>query len=288
MKGVIMHWTGGTHNVSRLDKKHYHSIFAGDGTRVPGNRTREDNENTSDGVYAAHTYRMNTNYVGVSIACMGGKKGTVKWAAKLKDVVFGRYPPTPEQVTAMCKWVANLCFIYDIPVSGVTVLTHGEVEKNLKVKQKGKWDINFLPWLNRGGNTYVGDYLRKRIRGYLYDLENPASEVVKPFAPPIPDLPLPPTPILQPPSVVEKALRANGSRTINAADVQTKVTVWGGVTATVLGVVSEVSDALSGVPPYVWAALAVVACVGLFLYAREIKAARVNDAMTGKNTARLE
>ena len=92
MKGVIMHWTGGTHKVSKLDRKHYHSIFAADGTRVIGDMSREDNENTADGIYAAHTYHMNTNFVGVSIACMGGND--VKWASKIKDVVFGKYPPT--------------------------------------------------------------------------------------------------------------------------------------------------------------------------------------------------
>ena len=187
-----MHWTGGTHKVSSLDRKHYHSIFAGDGTRVVGMHSHEDNKNTADGIYAAHTFHMNTNFVGVSIACMGGKD------VKEKPLAYGKWPPTKKEVDAMCKHVAKICDLYGIKITKKTVLCHSEVQKNIGIKQRGKWDINCLPWVSGYGSGLIGDYLRNQISEELHFLQNPPP--LEPFAPepvpvPEPKPRLPPVPV---------------------------------------------------------------------------------------------
>ncbi|MFN7881706.1 MAG: hypothetical protein ACK5PF_01635, partial [bacterium] len=45
-----------------------------------------------------------------------------------------------------------------------TVLTHAEVEPTLKIKQRGKWDITWLPDMKAPGDPVtVGDNLRAQI-----------------------------------------------------------------------------------------------------------------------------
>jgi len=158
MKRIIFHWTGGGHKASALDKKHYHKIFEGDGTLVMGNHSIASNVKPVRGKYAAHTLRLNTGSIGVSCAAMAG-------ATSVNRV--GKYPITKEQFEAMCKDAADDCRRYGIPVTDKTTLTHSEVQPNLGVKQRGKWDIDVLPHVGLKGTKACGDYLRSRIRFYL-------------------------------------------------------------------------------------------------------------------------
>lgn len=60
--------------------------------------------------------------------------------------------------------VAALCCRYSIPVTRETVLSHAEVQPTLKVAQKGKWDIAWIPGMAAPGDPVaVGDELRRRI-----------------------------------------------------------------------------------------------------------------------------
>lgn len=157
MKRIIMHWSAGGHKASALDKKHYHFIIEGDGKIVAGDKPPEANLSTKDDDYAAHTLGANTSAIGVAVAAMAG--------AQERPFSAGRSPITTAQVTALASLCRDLCKLYNIPVTRETVLSHAEVQPTLGIKQKGKWDIAWLPGMDRPGDpVQVGDTLRKMIR----------------------------------------------------------------------------------------------------------------------------
>lgn len=159
MQRVILHWTGGSYTASSLDKEHYHFVVEGDGTVLRGNHSIADNVSisgkTSD-EYAAHTKGCNTGSIGVSMCAM----------ASAVEAPFdaGKYPLTEKQWKRAAELIADLCRTYRIPVTAKTVLTHAEVQKNLGIKQNGKWDIARLPFDESiVGATACGDNLRIRV-----------------------------------------------------------------------------------------------------------------------------
>jgi hypothetical protein len=156
MKRIICHWTAGTHKANDLDLEHYHFVFEGDGTLKKGRYPISANARPIRGKYAAHTYRCNTDSIGLSVACMAGAQPNGK---------HGRYPMTESQFLAMAKHAAILCDFYNINVGPQTVLWHAEVSKNLGIAQKGKWDateLSFEP--NVKGAGPCGDFLRRAVR----------------------------------------------------------------------------------------------------------------------------
>lgn len=173
MRRIIIHWSAGGYTPSALDKKHYHFIVAGDGTIAHGDKKPEANLDTSDGNYAAHTRGTNTGAIGVAFAAMRG--------AVESPFDHGPDPITPAQVAAMADLCADLCEAYGIPVSRETVLTHSEVQPTLGIKQRGKWDVNWLPGMTKPGRPVtVGDALRALIRDQMYDdvsLDSPSDPV---------------------------------------------------------------------------------------------------------------
>jgi hypothetical protein len=139
-----------------VDRQHYHYIIEGDGTVVNGDFPPEANEKPVKGRYAAHTLNCNTGSIGVSVAAMRG--------AQERPFSPGPSPIRPEQLQAMAQLVADLCGRYSIPVTREAVLTHAEVQPTLGIKQKGKWDIAWLPGMREAGNPVeVGDRLRALI-----------------------------------------------------------------------------------------------------------------------------
>ena len=158
---VIAHWSAGKYKASQLDKQHYHFIYEDDGKEVPGNYTPEANLSTADGHYAQHTRGCNTGAIGVSCASMFGAVSVDK---------PGTYPITPVQFDSMCKGIARLCKKYSIPVTPKTVLSHAEVQENLGIWQKGKWDIAVLTFLNLKTAKACGDEMRRRVSLYLAKL----------------------------------------------------------------------------------------------------------------------
>ena len=178
MNRIIIHWTAGTHKVSATDRKHYHFIIDGDGGMALGNMKPEDNLNTSDGSYAAHTRGANTGAIGIAVAAMHG--------AQERPFKTGNYPITEKQVSALVAQCARLALQYGIPVRRNTILTHAEVERTLGIKQAGKWDIVWLPGMAGVGDAIViGDILRRRI--------SQAMLPVEPVLPPSHPYPIPAT-----------------------------------------------------------------------------------------------
>ena len=156
---VIMHWTARAEGIIALERRHYHVIIGQDARAYIGDNPPEANADTR-GVYTPHTRALNTGSIGVALDGMAG--------ALERPFDPGSAPITWPMVGEMCRQVAALCETYDIPVSRWTVLTHAEVEPTLGVRQRFKWDINWLPGRPRPVDSVeAGDELRLMISKYL-------------------------------------------------------------------------------------------------------------------------
>lgn len=156
MQRLINHWTAGTYEASRSEREHYHFLIEGDGTIIKGLLPISANESTADGEYAAHTFRCNKGSIGVSLCCM----------LNAKEIPFrsGKYPMTKIQWDVMVKLNAKLCKQYRIAVTPTTVLSHAEVQKNLRIPQNGKWDFSRLSFdPSVIGARACGDKLRAEV-----------------------------------------------------------------------------------------------------------------------------
>lgn len=156
MKRIVIHWTAGGHTPSNLDKEHYHYIVAGDGAVVPGKWPVEANRKPVKGKYAAHTLNCNTGSIGVAVAAMAG--------AVERPFDAGRAPITQAQMKALAALCRDLAAKHKIPVTRETILTHAEVQPTLGIRQRGKWDIAWLPGMKAPGDPVaVGDKIRAMI-----------------------------------------------------------------------------------------------------------------------------
>lgn len=157
MKRVILHWSASGYEPSAACLDAYHFIIDGAGEIVPGDWPVSANASIDPPRYAAHTRHCNTGSIGVSVAAMFGATG---WPA----MDPGPYPILPVQIDALAALVARLCADHRIAITRETVLTHAEVEPALGIAQRGKWDIRWLPGMDRvGGAVEIGDMLRGRI-----------------------------------------------------------------------------------------------------------------------------
>ncbi|WP_037437174.1 peptidoglycan recognition protein family protein [Sinorhizobium fredii] len=153
LERVICHWTAGAHKASEFDRSHYHILIEGDGTLIRGIPSIKLNEAPAKKGYAAHTLDCNSGSIGVSLCCMGGSN----------EAPFdpGKYPMTREQWDALTGVVADLCRRYGIKITDKTVLSHAEVQNNLGIQQRGKWDFTRLAFdLSIKGAKACGDKLR--------------------------------------------------------------------------------------------------------------------------------
>lgn len=145
---VHCHWTAGTYKASLRDQKHYHALIEGDGVVL-----RPHNPATK----LAHTLNANGGAIGVSLCAMAG--------AQERPLVVGKYPIKAYQLAVMARVVKEFCATYDIPITPWSVLTHAEVEPTLRIKQRGKIDIMWLPGMTKMDNPIeVGDRLRTMVR----------------------------------------------------------------------------------------------------------------------------
>jgi hypothetical protein len=131
-------------------------MVEGDGKLVTGRFRPEANASPLGSDYAAHTRGCNSDAIGFAFCGMFG--------ARERPFMTGDFPLRWEQVRAGCWYVRQLCERYDIPITRETVLTHAEVEKTLGVRQRGKWDITWLPGMvEPGAAVWIGDQLRDMI-----------------------------------------------------------------------------------------------------------------------------
>ena len=162
MKRIIIHWTAGTGSPNSVDKQHYHYLIDSNGGVHNGVFKPEDNENCSDGKYAAHTGGGNTGSVGVAVCGMCGF---------VSNVNTGKYPLTKIQCEAMFKLCAQIAKKYNISVTPQSVMTHYEFGlKNPSTTSKGKIDIVYLPPYPEVEKSKIGDFIRNKVKWYLSHL----------------------------------------------------------------------------------------------------------------------
>ncbi|WP_457660169.1 MULTISPECIES: peptidoglycan recognition protein family protein [Sinorhizobium] len=160
MERVICHWTAGAHKASEFDRSHYHVLIEDDGNLIRGIPSVELNQAPAKQGYAAHTLGANSGSIGVSLCCMGG--------ANEAPFDPGKHPMTREQWDALTSVVAVLCRRYSIPVTDKTVLSHAEVQNNLGIQQRGKWDFTRLAFdPSVKGAKACGDKLRAEAKSKL-------------------------------------------------------------------------------------------------------------------------
>lgn len=161
MERIIVHWTAGAHKASEFDRGHYHILIEDDGRLVRGIPTIAQNAAPmKKGVGAHHTLNCNTGSIGVSLCCMGN--------AIESPFDAGNFPMTRAQWDALAPVLADLCKFYKISVTNKTVLSHAEVQVNLGIKQRQKWDISrlaFEPSIK--GAKACGDIFRKQTRAAM-------------------------------------------------------------------------------------------------------------------------
>lgn len=159
--GIVFHWTAGQNKASDLDRSHYHVLIEGDGKHVRGVPSIDLNSlPKAKAGYAAHTLNCNTGFIGVSLCGMAGAI-EIPFSA-------GKQPITRIQWDELANLLAQLCKRYGIKVSRKTVLSHAEVQTNLGIKQKGKWDIARLPFdASIHGAVAIGDQMRAMVQSKL-------------------------------------------------------------------------------------------------------------------------
>lgn len=158
LKRIIIHWSAGRYYPSEFEKKYYHYLVDADGHIYNGFHKPEDNNNCTDGNYAAHTGGGNTGSIGVCMCGMYGFKSSSS---------VGDYPITKIQFEACMKLCAELCKKYNLPITLNSVLTHYEFGKaNPKTSSAGKIDIIWLPPYPWVGQNDVGTFIRSKIRWY--------------------------------------------------------------------------------------------------------------------------
>jgi len=160
MSRIHVHWTAGAYTANAKDKASYHILVQEDGTLVRGDHSIKANEAGSGMEPASHTLHANTGAIGVSMCCMMGAK----------EVPFnpGPCPMTKRQWDTMTKVVALLAQRYTILVAPDKILTHAEVEPNLLIKQKNKWDVTRLAFdKSIIGYKAVGNRMRLDIAAHL-------------------------------------------------------------------------------------------------------------------------
>lgn len=156
MERVIAHWTAGGHKATEFDRGHYHILIEGDGKLVKGIPSIALNVSPVKPGYAAHALNANSGSIGVSLCCMAG--------ATESPFRAGNSPMMERQWNTLTVVLRELCAKYSIPVTPRTVLSHAEVQSNLGIAQRGKWDFTRLPFaLDVIGSKACGDKMRREI-----------------------------------------------------------------------------------------------------------------------------
>lgn len=160
MRRIINHWTAGHYEPTAGDLEHYHIVITGQGELRRGKFSIEANVRPKGLNYAAHTLNCNGGSIGVSLACMVG-------------AIESPFNPGPEpmreiQWHRMVEVNAALALFYNIPVTPQTILSHAEVQANLGIRQRQKWDFTRLPFApDIKGARLIGDKLRAEVAAQM-------------------------------------------------------------------------------------------------------------------------
>lgn len=142
-----LHWTAGGHTPNAVDLRSYHDLIDGTGKLI---------HSAPHTAKRSHTLNANGGAIGISLCAMAG--------ANESPFNAGKSPITDAQIQAMVCHIAKLSWEYDIPVTRFSVQTHAEVQRILGIPQRNKWDISWLPGMEKPGDpVVVGDEIRRRV-----------------------------------------------------------------------------------------------------------------------------
>lgn len=156
MLRVICHWTAGAGWPSEEDRASYHLLCDCVGKIHRGDHPITDNLNTADDDYAAHTRGLNTGSIGLALCGMAG--------ASQSPFAPGKYPLRKAQWNNALIAAADLCRRYRITPDERGLLMHCEVERVYGIPQRGKWDLERLPFDRGAYDTLTpAEELRERV-----------------------------------------------------------------------------------------------------------------------------
>lgn len=159
MRGLHGHWTAGAHRANPTDLRAYHLLTEGDGVHRRGVDIRLNSGRLHPG-YAAHTLNANTDRIGAAMCGMMG--------AQESPFNAGPAPLTQVQWDAFVRMTAQVVDFYAIPIGRKTTLFHAEVEANLGIRQRNKWDVMRLPFDPAiVGAAKIGDRWRDEMQAVL-------------------------------------------------------------------------------------------------------------------------
>ena len=140
---VVLHWTAGGNKPNALDLAHYHFVVPTwlDGQVGEWRAEVRRAVPLTRYVWPAHVRGLNRGSVGISMCGMRGSvyygHGKVNWGnAPIQRVQFERAAEAAAQVLKR----------YGLPVTERTCLVHSEVTSVYGIVQRGRWDVDALPW----------------------------------------------------------------------------------------------------------------------------------------------
>jgi hypothetical protein len=139
---IHWHWTAGASTPNSTDIRHYNDVFDVEGNQYDGRSPASQQALYQVGrIGVSHTRSANTGAVGMSLCAMGDARPN--WGQMTVDQ--GKWPLTWEAINAMLERTADYCRDFDVKVSPWTTISHAEVQGNIGIPQRGKWDIRVLP-----------------------------------------------------------------------------------------------------------------------------------------------
>lgn len=130
---IYLHWTAGRYEQFFDD---YHLNIDG-----KGNVYQTCNQLTD---LKAHTYQRNSGAIGIALCCALD----ASWTGEMPD--FGTVPPTFEQLETLCRVVALLSLVLELPIDAETVMSHCEAASRDGYgpgsgDAETRWDLAYLP-----------------------------------------------------------------------------------------------------------------------------------------------
>ena len=155
---LYLHWTAGRYEQFFDD---YHLNIDGE-----GNLYQTCDELTDK---KAHTYMRNSGAIGIALCCAVD----ATWNGEWPD--FGSCPPTWAQLEKLCRVVALLSLVLELPIDASSVMTHCEAASRDGYgpgsgDPETRWDLAYLPdfpYKNMGsyrGGAFVRYYAEKYAR----------------------------------------------------------------------------------------------------------------------------
>lgn len=164
--GISLHWTAGQYIASLHDKASYH----GGVQVIDGNAVYSKWHDYND--HIGHTWRRNTDLIGLTICAMGGVYTNKSW----------EIPPTKAQLDSLCLAAAEVAVLKGIDLQQIK--THGEWAVidgygPLSGDSQTRWDLTLFAPGNATPQTakMCGDELRSKIKKYMLEIKDGKREI---------------------------------------------------------------------------------------------------------------